>query len=30
MSFRNDRRLHRFILCQNYKMFPLVMTPHLI
>ena len=25
--FRNDRRVHRFILCQNYMMFPLVLPP---
>ena len=25
--FRNGRRVHRFILCQNYLMFPLVLYP---
>ena len=25
--FRNVRRVHRFILCQNYMMFPLVLNP---
>ena len=25
--FRNDRRVYRFILCQNYMMFPLVCPP---
>ena len=25
--FRNDRRVHRFIICQNYMMFPLVLYP---
>ena len=27
MIFRNGRRVHRFILCQNYMMFLLVLTP---
>ena len=25
--FRNGRRVHRFLLCQNYMMFPLVLYP---
>ena len=27
LFFRNVRRVHRFILCQTYMMFPLVLYP---
>ena len=30
LIFRNVPRVHRFILCLNYMMFPLVLSPSLL